>query len=97
MVRGDPQGPDGQHRAAELSTWYSLDSVPKDGREVLFWLPDGDGDPFDEGDVRVGFYDAVLDCYFDVAGDPIGPICWRELPNGPASAADLSFERDEAS
>jgi hypothetical protein len=80
-----------------LSKWYSLDSVPKDGRAVLFWVPEVDADLFEEGRVVVGWYDAVLDEYFDFSGDLSTPICWRELPNGPASAADISFERDESS
>jgi hypothetical protein len=97
MVSVDPQDPDELYGEAELSKWYSLDSVPKDGREVLFWVPDADDQPFEDGEIETGTYDAVLSEYLGRMGELIAPICWRELPSGPASTDDISFERDEVS
>jgi hypothetical protein len=78
-----------------LSKWYSLESVPKDGRDVMFWVQSDGHGPIGVGDVVLGSYDSILDCYYDGNGDDIEPICWRELPSGPASADDISFEAEE--
>jgi hypothetical protein len=79
-----------------LSGWLSLDSVPKDGTEALFWVPDDEDGPIEEGRVVVGYYDSPLDGYFNAAtGDPIEPICWRRVPRGPRSAAEISFGPEE--
>jgi hypothetical protein len=83
-----------------MSKWYGLGSVPHDGREVLLWVPSQEDSPrFDiaDGEVVIARYDSALDCYYDSSGCSYSPICWREVPNGPSSLADISFEADEAS
>jgi len=61
-------------------TWFWLESVPKDGREVLFWATEHEDAPFTEGACVIGHYDSVLDFFQNQAGDEIYPYCWQELP-----------------
>jgi hypothetical protein len=78
-----------------LSKWYSLESVPKDGTNVILWVPDEDRRPFDTGQCHCGFYDSALDGYFNSSGEEIYPICWHRAISGPDSADDISFEAEE--
>jgi hypothetical protein len=74
-----------------MKTWRSLENVPQDGTEVLFWVPENDAHPFDEGRVVAGRYDHPLDDYFDKSGDLIAPICWTPLPRGPRNFTEIFF------
>lgn len=76
-----------------MSNWRSLESVPKDGTDVLFWVPDVQARVFDKGEVVVGWYDAALDQYFDITGDLSEPICWAPVPPGPRSMEDIQWKR----
>jgi hypothetical protein len=78
-----------------LSGWLSLDSVPKDGTEVLFWVPDNDEGPIHEGRVVLGRYDAAIDAYFGSSFDEILPVCWQRAPEGPSGTEEISFRREE--
>jgi hypothetical protein len=78
-----------------LSNWLSLDSVPKDGTEALFWVPDDDDGPIENGRVVLGRYDAAIDAYFDSSLDEILPVCWQRVPKGPSGTEEISFELEE--
>jgi hypothetical protein len=82
-----------------LSEWLSLDSVPKDGTEALFWVPDDDDGPIETGRVVLGHYDAAIDGYFasnfDRLTDEILPVCWRRVPRGPSGTEEISFRPEE--
>jgi hypothetical protein len=78
-----------------LSGWLSLDSVPKDGTEVLFWMPDDDDGPIETGRVVLGRYDAAIHGYFDSSFDEILPVCWQRAPKGPSGTEEISFELEE--
>jgi hypothetical protein len=58
--------------------WYWLDSVPKDGTTVLFWVADGPAPNLD-GYAISGHYDAVLDVYQSAQGDEVNAIAWAPL------------------
>ena len=75
-------------------TWFWLESVPKDGREVLFWATEHEDAPFTEGACVIGHYDSVLDFFQNQAGDEIYPYCWQELPRGPQRADEMVYEKD---
>lgn len=77
----------------QMARWFGLDSVPKDGTEVLFWVPEYDAYPFGDGSSVTGRYDAPLGYYIDVHGDEILPVCWTPYPRGPRSTDEISFER----
>jgi hypothetical protein len=72
-----------------MSRWRFLDSVPKDGTPVLFWVPRNDDNPLGEGVAVSGSYDAVLGTYSDGNGEDIYPIGWLPCPSGPRSMADF--------
>jgi hypothetical protein len=72
-----------------MSRWRFLDSVPKDGTQVLFWVPEDDAQPLRDGSVVSGSYDAILDSYSDGNGEDISPIGWLPCPTGPRSMADF--------
>jgi hypothetical protein len=75
-----------------MSEWRSLESVPKDGTQVLFWASDDDYAVFDGGGyVELGRYDAALDSYCNTAGDEVLPICWMYVPRGPRSMEDIQW------
>jgi hypothetical protein len=75
-------------------SWEMLETVPRDGSQVLFWVPENENDPFGNGEVCLGRYDAPLDYYIDGNGDEIEPIAWMNPPRGPNSIFDLgSSER----
>jgi len=76
-----------------LNRWLSLACVPQDGTQVLFWVPDYETHPFDEGRIVSGRYDAPLDYYVDASGDEIDPICWMRAMPGPKGPNDIYFER----
>jgi hypothetical protein len=78
-----------------LSDWLSLDSVPKDGTEALFWVPDDDDGPIENGRVVLGRYDAAIDAYFGSSFDEILPVCWQRAPKGPSGTEEISFELEE--
>jgi hypothetical protein len=60
-------------------TWYWLDSVPKDGTTVLFWVANSSDSPNLDGYAISGRYDAVLDVYQSAQGDEVNAIAWAPL------------------
>lgn len=72
-----------------MSRWRFLDSVPKDGTTVLFWVPSDDSNPLDDGKATLGHYSAGLDCYFDSEFHDTKPIAWQPCPRGPRSLEEI--------
>jgi hypothetical protein len=73
------------------SEWRSLEFAPKDGTRVLFWVPEDDARPFDEGETVLGVFDEILGDYFDHTDALIKPICWRHVPNGPRNMDEIQW------
>lgn len=68
-----------------MDFWEMLETVPKDGTRVLFYLPPWElVDPRPEdGSMVSGWYDSVLDEYLMDGGRIIGATHWRPMPKPP--------------
>lgn len=63
--------------AADESPWRSMDSAPKDGRDVLLWCPNGM-----TPSTHVGYWDDGVELWM-VGDDDIWPTHWMPLPAAP--------------
>jgi hypothetical protein len=59
--------------------WYWLNSVPKDGTTVLFWVAPPYDAPNVDGYAISGRYDALLDVYESTNGEEVRAIAWAPL------------------
>jgi hypothetical protein len=73
-----------------MNGWSYLEEVPRDGTQVLFFIPEDDRSPLGpEGRIVSGRYDAALDDYLDDAGDLIEPTVWRPMIRPPSEVSGV--------
>jgi hypothetical protein len=73
-----------------MNGWSYLEEVPRDGTQVLFFIPEDDRSPLGpEGRIVSGRYDAALDDYLDDAGDLIEPTVWRPMIRSPSEVSGM--------